>query len=172
MNYYVDFDETLVQSTKAVLSILNKKYGTNFKPTDVKKWDYSDCFPNMNIEYIEKIFESDEFFENLEFIEGAKEWLENHLEDVTIITKGSLKNIIQKVTFFEKQNINIKSFIGLSLDKSKRHIDMTNNVFIDDVSENLNESNATYKILFRNIPNVDWNKDWKGKVITKWEQMN
>lgn len=49
-------------------------------------------------------------------------------------------------------------------DKSK--IDLSDWVFVDDNQNNLNDSNASLKILFKNRENADWNNKWNGQQIT------
>jgi 5'(3')-deoxyribonucleotidase len=62
---FLDFDNTLVNTTSALTSILNMKYGKNVYWKDIRKWNLQDGFPTTNPEEIENIFKSYELFHHL-----------------------------------------------------------------------------------------------------------
>ncbi|MEG1353725.1 MAG: hypothetical protein RR255_00380 [Bacilli bacterium] len=172
MKIYLDMDEVMIGSIETVVKILNKKYGMNAKKEDITSWNFSNIFKDETNESIEEIFNSPQFFEVVKFKDGAKEFILENIDDITVITKGGELNLVQKGEWLEDNGLGDIKFIGLPLNKSKSCIDMKNNLFIDDASKNLKESNASIKILFENNPyNIcEWNKDWNGlRVINfRW----
>lgn len=174
MKIYLDMDEVVINSIETVVKILNKKYGTNAKKEDITTWNFSNVFHNETDESIEKIFNSPQFFEMVKFKDGAKEFMMNNQANITIVTKGSELNLVQKGEWLEKNGLGDIKFIGLPLNKSKGCINMSGGIFIDDVSKNLLESNANIKILFENNPyNIcEWNKDWEELRIYDFDMIN
>lgn len=167
MYVYLDVDETLTNSIKAVLTVLNKRYNTNYKAYQVTTWNFTNLFPDMTNEEIEEIFNSDDFFENLKFKPYAKKWLkqQHELNNVTLVTHGSQINLQKKKKWFEQQGFKNINFIGLPHEINKGNIDMSDALFIDDCKSNLECSNAKYKVLYKNIPDGEWLKDWNGMYI-------
>ena len=48
---------------------------------------------------------------------------------------------------------------------------MNNSIFLDDKSQNLEESNANSKILFQgNGIQMNYNKEWKGERVESWKE--
>lgn len=115
MYVYLDVDETLTNSIKAVLTVLNKRYNTNYKAYQVTTWNFTNLFPDMTNEEIEEIFNSDDFFKNLKFKPYAKKWLkqQHELNNVTLVTHGSQINLQKKKKWFEQQGFKNINFIGL-----------------------------------------------------------
>ena len=167
----IDFDEVMVETIDALVSIINEDYNLNVNSKDVKKWDFDDVFPNVPKNIIYKVFEDKRFFKRLKFKPNLIETLKkiNKKYPIIIVTLGSYENLLLKRDFI-KNKINsegIKTkFIGLISgieDKSK--VNLNNLLFIDDHEQNLEVSNATIKILFENRKDAEWNKNWKGKRI-------
>lgn len=180
LHIYIDFDEVLVNSIQANLDILNKKYNTNFKPQDVKTWNFRDCFPQLDDDEIEEVFNNPSFFDLLEWKDGARDFLDwygdledlLHVNKITLVTKGNKENLSLKTDWLEEQGYHWLSYIGLPLNKSKSSIDMGDGILIDDNQDNLNESNARIKILYENYPNTEWNKDWLGLRVRGFKELN
>lgn len=173
VHYFVDFDCTLVQSLIPVVNNLNKKYGTNVTPEQIKSWNFKEINPNLSDDEIEEIFTISDFFKELKFYDGAKEWLQSHENYTTIVTKGKPLNIYNKHIWLKEQGFNNIQFIGLDLNTPKSLVNMqadknTISIFIDDSTNNLNCSNANIKIQFREFGETEWNKGWDGMVINSW----
>ena len=66
MNLYVDFDNTIVNSSEVIVKMLNEQFGENKDYRKLRKYDFKDLFPNCSYWDIEKYFESDKMFEQLE----------------------------------------------------------------------------------------------------------
>ncbi len=166
--YYLDFDCTLVKSLDESVKLLNSIHNKNLKPEDIKTWNFKEYDADLTDEQIEKIFADERFFDELQFYEGAKEFLFRHKNNTIIVTKGTDKNLYLKKQWLKKQGIEIP-IIGLPVELSKSFINMgENTVFIDDSTYNLVDSNASWKIQFREFDETYWNKDWKGWVFKSW----
>ena len=66
-------------------------------------------------------------------------------------------------------------FCGLYLNENKGDINMSSSLFIDDCVNNLNESNAKYKIMFKEYNDNrerEWQKGWNGLVMYNWDYTN
>lgn len=168
LNLFIDFDEVLVDSIISILLILNPRYGTDFKPDDCTRWDFKDLFPDITPDEVEKCFESDEFWNSLRFKTVGQNVLDfldklKPYYNIIIVSKGTETNLKKKKQWLIDNMPIPYSFIPIGLDGSKGDIDMAGGVHIDDNQYYLNESNATYKILFRNATDVtDWNDKWRG----------
>ena len=144
---YLDVDGVLIHSCQAICDILNEDKGTNFTGNQVLSWNFKEICPDLTDGDIELLFADDRFFKYVQWIKGAREFIERHENDITIVTKGTYLNILRKILFFNRYDISVP-IEGLSLDTSKNEIDMSNGIFIDDCTKNLIESNAKYKVQF------------------------
>lgn len=169
---YLDVDGVLLHSCQAVCEMINEDMGTHYTGNQVISWNFKEICPDFTNEDIEKIFADERFFKYVNWIKGAKEFIKRHEQDITIITKGTWENICKKMDFFAKNKINVE-FIGIPLSRSKSEIDMSDGIFIDDCTTNLNESNAKYKIQFceynDNLNDQrEWIKGFCGYKLYKW----
>ena len=66
---YLDADDTILLSSEAVIKILNKKYNINPPKTinGMKDWGYRSIYKYITTKEVENIYESDEFFNMVEF---------------------------------------------------------------------------------------------------------
>lgn len=174
LNLFIDFDEVLVDSIRSILLILNPRYGTDFKPDDCTRWDFKDLFLDITSDEVKKCFESDEFWDSLRFKTAGQNVLDflNKLKsyyNIIIVSKGTKINLKKKKQWLIDNMPIPYSFIPIGLDGSKGDIDMAGGVHIDDNQYYLNESNATYKLLFANIPYItDWNNEWEGEIFNSF----
>lgn len=99
----------------------------------------------------------------------AKETIDklSALADITVVSAGSTANLGLKEEWLT-HNLPYVSFIGVNFDngESKDNVDMSGGVFIDDLAENLNISNADMKICFGD--EYPWNKEWNGIRMANW----
>lgn len=168
---YLDIDGVLFHSCQAICDIINKKQHTNFTGDEILSWNFHEICPNITDEEVEELFSNPTFFQYVKWIDGAKEFIEKYYNKIIIITKGEQENIDNKKIFFQQHDINVP-FIGLTLDQSKGIIDMSNSLFIDDSTKNLVESNAKYKIMFKEYNDNkkrEWQKDWNGLVTYSYK---
>lgn len=178
INLFLDFDSTIVNTSEVVLEILNKNFHKDFKIEELKKYDYSDLFPEVNGLILRKIFHSDYFFSKLKFIDGCFDIIGKYPERfrVTIVTKTSKPIDVKKTLWLNEhypKNLDYTvTFVYPFEEKNK--VDMSGGVFIDDVIDNIRISNAKVKILY--APNsTEWNKyDNLDEiyVASSWKEIN
>ena len=171
-NIYLDVDGVLIHSCQAVCDILNEDKGTTFTGDQILSWNFKEICPNLTDTDIELLFADDRFFKYIKWIDGAKEFIKRHENNITIVTKGTKQNVLKKYNFFNLHNLNVV-IKGLPLDKSKSEIDMSDGLFIDDCTKNLVESNAKYKIQFCEYDDGlneqrEWIKGFDGLKMYKW----
>lgn len=169
---YLDVDGVIWHSCQAVCDILNGIYGTNVKGSDILSWNFKEFDDEFIDEDIEGLFGNQRFFEIVSWIKGAFEFIRTYKDKIIIVTKGTKDNIYYKLVVFENLGFNVP-MISLPFECSKGSINMTGGLLIDDCTNNLKESNATYKIQFLEYKDNkndirEWTKDWKGLKMYKW----
>lgn len=166
---FLDIDGVVLQSIKTVCDILNIRYNKLYEPSDILTWNFSEFKYDMSSEEIEELFDSVRFFKLVQFYDGVIEFINEHKDKIICITKGNDKNIELKRKLFDSKGLNIP-IIGIPLDYSKDIINMDGSIFIDDCKNNLTESNASVKILFRYIDNDnEWQRGWNGLYTKGWK---
>lgn len=173
----LDFDGTMVDSIKAYCTAYGEIYGhrPSYKPANpdlVTRWDLKDQCPLENDP--ERMFASDNFWNNLELMPGAKDFFEKakKYHDVWICSIGTPVNIAKKALWIEK-NLNHKQIILLSKDKAimgKDFVYFDNAVLIDDHEKNLFTSSIRKNICFGK--EYDWNKNWQGPRAFDFEDLS
>jgi 5'(3')-deoxyribonucleotidase len=168
MKLYIDFDGTIANSSKRLIDVLNEKTGLNIGYMEEMSYYVEDKYPGITKEEVLDVFKDPAFFDELEIFEGFD------LKDFTIVTIGTKENLLLKEPWCKK-NLNKHVFVGLEKTSSgKSEFDMSDGIFIDDLTENLRSSNAKYKILFAPWPTT-WNKTTKGDkdilIATTWREV-
>lgn len=118
---------------------------------------------------LNEMYESDEFFENVKFNEKFINGLERNNEQIfnafnwVLVTKGSKTNHIKKSRLifnhpFFKRHTNEIAYYGLALEEEKRSIYMLDGIQVDDMIENLENTDAIVKILFKNDSDTEQNR--------------
>lgn len=90
--------------------------------------------------------------------------------EISVVTVASSISLPKKKIFIEKNLPFIKEVVGISHGESKSSVDMSGAIFFDDAEKNLNDSNATKKVLFENVPGAEWNKNWNGEKVREWPE--
>lgn len=162
MKVHIDFDNTLVLSTKRMVEMLNKRFNKNVDWRNVKKYNANDLFPHITQLDIDNVFGDKSFFNNkLKPIKNAVDVLsklENYFE-YYIVTLGTIENLCNKEKWCRDNLCFNYKFIGLNdFNIKKSCIDMSGGVMIDDNIDILMSTNAKYKILITNGQDVDWNQ--------------
>lgn len=163
---FIDFDNTVCESTKQFCRVYNTLYANHpeFKPADYTKvleYNFKDVCPL--IENPLDIFEHPLFFSSLEFYnDNTYEVLEklNKKYQLIIATIGSPKNLALKCNWLENNLPFIKDYVLVfneGCHMNKNVINMKDSIFIDDIPSNLLSVNAREKILFGKI--YPWNAD-------------
>lgn len=175
---FVDIDGVVMASCQAIIDILNEKYGGNFDGSDVTDWNFRCCYPNMTSEKIEDIFNTTEFFEAVKPIDGVLEFLNKYKDNIILVTKSSPENYIEKRKWFNDKGLENIPIIALPLNVSKGYIDMQNctvteeySLFIDDTTNNLQEVNADFCVMFKEYKDNKkrkWQDGWKGMIMYHW----
>lgn len=184
MNKYLinfDFDDVIANSTKAVLKRYCEVHGIEDVPDwrNNKKWDMSDSLPDVEDGEIEKIFDMESIFEDLEVFEDENYSMIDVINmcfdaenmDAMIQTKSSGYNAINK-EFWIQENIprtwdydEVRvNFIHLQRN-GKSNVEGF--VLIDDHEENLYTCKCQHRILYSHGGKItDYNsKAMKDKSI-------
>ena len=174
---YLDFDGVIVDTIKAVCDVYNERWNTfpDYKYANHKmawRWDMTDIIPSLNGEQITRIFESDKFFQKLDFMEGAENALRllSGEYDITIVSVGSMLNISKKAEWIKQHLPFIKKVILIfndGNDADKSMVDMSSGIFIDDHQENLWSANSMEQYVFGDI--YDYNKSYHGFRLANWD---
>ena len=173
---FLDIDGVVLHSCEAMVKILNRIYNTNVSGEDILSWNFKEVSEDIIEPELEYLFTTDEFFENVEFIDGALEFIKRHEKNIIFVTKGRWQNFIGKEKLFEKYGIGDIPMIGLPMNVDKEIINMNmydsrRSLFIDDSTRNLFRNNAKYVIQFREYKDDkkrEWQDGWCGKIMYHW----
>ena len=163
MNLYIDFDNTIVNSPEVIVKMLNEKFGENKDWKKLRRYDFKDLFPRCSYWEIEKCFESDKMFEEIELFPEVYETLnsfKDKFDRMSVVTIGTDINLEKKRRFVKDRFSFDIELIGIKNDgrSNKGSVDMRNGVFIDDHIDCLHSSNAKVKILIKTSENSEWSK--------------
>lgn len=162
MKLFIDFDNTIANSSEVIVDMLNEHFNKNENFEKLRKYDFSDLFPECSYWDIEKFFNSDEMFERLKIFPNMIETVDafkDFFDEISIVTIGTKDNLENKKRFLKENNLEL-TFYGIENNgrSDKSSVDMHNGVFIDDHIGCLHSSNAKIKILMKNVENGEWNK--------------
>lgn len=162
MKLFIDFDNTIANSSEVIVDMLNEHFGKNENFEKLRKYDFSDLFPECSYWDIEKFFNSDKMFERLKIFPNMIETVDDFkdfFDEISIVTIGTKDNLENKKRFLKENNLEL-TFYGIENNgrSDKSSVDMHNGVFIDDHIGCLHSSNAKIKILMKNVENGEWNK--------------
>lgn len=162
MKLFIDFDNTIANSSEVIVDMLNEHFDKNENFEKLRKYDFSDLFPECSYWDIEKFFNSDEMFERLKIFPNMVETVDafkDFFDEISIVTIGTKDNLENKKRFLKENNLEL-TFYGIENNgrSDKSSVDMHNGVFIDDHIGCLHSSNAKIKILMKNVENGEWNK--------------
>lgn len=179
MNIYIDFDDTITMSIENIVRIINKRYKKNIDHKDISKWDFSDVCPDISIEEIVDIFGEEEFFNTLHLKPNVLPILRKYSKynDIIIVSKVSLQAMKRKNEWIKTHLSSIGipvQFRGISLRRSKGDIDMSDGIMVDDNTNFLRETNAKYKIFYKNNRKFDelQNLDDVDYVVSNWTELD
>lgn len=188
---FIDFDSTIVDSSRAVIDVLNKycikEKEHKIKETHTLEWNFTDIVPKKYQVLIPSIFETPMFFKELKLFDGVYETLEeiSKYTRVVIVSIGTRLNIKQKMDWIET-HLPFVEFIPIikkqeNLVMNKSIINMSNGIMIDDHEDNLYSCNADIKVCYANngydysvnrkwrkendICFSQWRKDVEGKIL-------
>ena len=177
---FVDFDNTLVNSTRSFCTSYNfiYEYHKDFTPANwelVDTWNFSNQCPILKSESdVLDIFENPLFFDCLELIndntfEILKELNEKY--QIIIASIGTPINLSLKALYLQETLPFIKDYIlmynnGIKMNKEIIQMNYPDSIFIDDHVSNLISSNAVNKYVFgKDYP---WSKTNDYKRLWNW----
>lgn len=159
---FCDMDNTLTNSTKAFCEAYNYiyRYHKDFIPAQwelVNTWNFENQCPNLNSHSdVLEIFNSPVFFKFLKLIndntyEVARELNEKY--QIIIASIGTPKNLSLKSLYLEDELPFIQDYIllcnnGCKMNKEIIQMNYPDSIFIDDVTTNIESSNAQNKFIF------------------------
>lgn len=164
---FLDFDQVCVNTIDSVCSLYNEdfQYYKNFEfinPEDINTYGFEEC-KCASPEMINMYFNTQRFFDNLNFMDGTLTILSLLARDfnIKIVSHGFNPNICAKCRWIEK-HITCVEFIGVNLNEysDKSNVDMSGCIFVDDKVSNLDSCNAKHKIIFGK--EYSWNRDTHG----------
>lgn len=165
---FIDFDETIVENIEAIRNIIFHEYGADVEKP--KRWNFEDVAPFLNSQELERMFESDEFFNLLLLKPYAYEVLHELSKDyrINVVTVASDIAFPKKVLFLDQKMPFLNDIIQIKFGQSKNVVNMKGAIFFDDSEKNLFECNALRPVMFENIPGAEWNSKWNGERISSW----
>lgn len=178
MKFYIDFDGTIVDTISRICDIYNEDYSyydfyEPVRPEDVQTWDF-DELKLAKRKTINQYFTQPRFFnDNLKPMPRACDII-NKLHDrgdsIIIVSTGSRPNLRLKKAWL-RNHIRYNDFIGVDINvhKDKCHVNMKDGIFIDDMTMNLQGSNAMRNICYGNT--YAWNADWEGERAKSWDDV-
>lgn len=174
MKIFLDFDDTITQSIENIVRIINQRYNKNITIADIGEWDFSDVCPDIPLADIIKIFGEDEFFNTLRLKKDAMRTIArfSRYNEIYIVSKVDMSSVTKKDKYIKTHLIgkNIR-FIGVPLGKTKGIIDMRDGIMVDDNADFLRETNAKYKILYKNKRKFDDLQEWNGLIVHDWAEL-
>ena len=172
----IDLDGTVFNTIKRICQIYNEDFCLyeGFVPIDwrdIKTWEFKELFLETP-ENVDKYFCQPRFFDHLEMFSSAK-WIIDKLQrkyPIMFVSSGYAPNLLMK-RLWVHSNFPGVEFKGVDLSKheDKSSVDLEGYIFIDDVSKNLETSNASLKICYGGV--YPWNEDWKGVRCEEWVEI-
>lgn len=163
----IDIDDTFLKSSEEIIRQLNKKNGTNKTIDDLIDYGYRSIDETITQEEINQMYASDEFFNNVEFNDGAIDFIIKYSKifDIIFVSYGTFDNLTKKLkmlcdTCVNTYNLNNIYFITCETGKANKSEILLDNVYlaIDNHSGHLSELNSPKKILLKNFREVEWNQ--------------
>lgn len=165
---YVDCDDTILNSSAVIIEILNSRYGVSKTIEDLRDYRYRSIVGGVTQEEILEIYQSEEFWEKVQFqpkFLKALEKLKKYFSFV-IISKGTEQNLKAKEIHLRKafkgrgvdiEFVGIPLIIGSKTKFTKALCNMVGAIQIDDCTQEFAGSSASVKILIKNGREVEWN---------------
>lgn len=174
---YIDFDNTIVNSTKKIVEMWKRKHNgksdyKNIHWTEIYTFGFEEL--NISKEEVFDYFKSKEFFTNLEYLDNAESIINLLIAEgwnIKVVSMGTSENLALKEKWVSENLPNEIEFIGINLNdySNKSHIDMSDGILIDDEVHYLESSNAQECICFGDI--LGWNDSWTGKRCWNWYEV-
>lgn len=123
---FLDIDDVVINSTEAIIEILNSRFNMSLSVSNMTEWDFSNILKDINAhiireseikaqinltdndlpltrEYILDIFETSEFWDVVQFKEGFKKLFYDLQSKyyIIFITQGTKGNLLRKKTWLQ-----------------------------------------------------------------------
>ena len=175
---FLDCDDTIINSSKCIIDLLNKKNSSNKTIDDLSDFYYRSIDPNISSNDIIKLFESDEFWNSVQYNFDFliyKEFINNNF-DVEIVSCGTKLNLEKKKKYIK--DVGYK-FTGILMNDNtslcKSCVNMQGGIQIDDNIRSIENTNAAIKILLKNEHNFPWNNPKPNidnlYVVQNWKEI-
>jgi hypothetical protein len=162
----IDIDDTFLKSSEEIIRQLNKKNNTYKTINDLRDYQYRSIDENITQEDINRMYASEEFFNNVNFNDGAIDFIVKYSKifDIVFISYGTEENLLRKVKllndFVQQYNLDHIFFASCETGKSNKREVLLDNIYlaIDNHSGHLEEMQSPKKILLKNFIDVEWNQ--------------
>ena len=101
--------------------------------------------------------------------------MDRYRDKIILVTKANFENYAHKRKWFDDRGFGSIPIIALPLSVSKSLVNMDSiteySIFIDDSTQNLIDSNADFRVQFREFNDQkerEWQKGWDGLVMYQW----
>ena len=170
----IDIDDTFLKSSEEIIRQLNNKNGTSKTIDDLTDYAYRSIDENITQEDIKKMYASDEFFKNVNFNDGAINFIKKYstIFDIVFVSYGTIENLNKKsgllTALINEYAIDNVYFAGFETGKTNKREILLDHVYlaIDNHAGHLKELNAPKKILLKNYMDVKWNQPPVNNEIT------
>lgn len=175
MKIFIDFDNTIVDTTKAFIEWYNYEYNRNIDYMEIKSYDFTPHI-HLSTSEVSDAFTTKRLYEYLECYDGVYDSLyklKNTLDcELILVTNCSDKSVMRKLEWLEDHKplsdlFDGKIFLSIKLPYNKSTIDMSDGVLIDDHRNNHLQSNASYKFAYKDSIIRDWYPTQDDGVIVK-----
>lgn len=162
----IDIDDTFLKSSEEIIRQLNKKNNTYKTINDLRDYQYRSIDENITQEDINRMYASEEFFNNVNFNDGAIDFIVKYSKifDIVFISYGTEENLLRKIKllndFVQQYNLDHIFFASCETGKANKREVLLDNIYlaIDNHSGHLEEMQSPKKILLKNFIDVEWNQ--------------
>lgn len=164
MKIFIDFDNTIVDTTYAFINWYNLTHYEDVKCEDICEYDFN---PQVSLskDEVSKAFSLPLLYQCMMLYEDVSDSLfKLRYElgcELILVTNCCDNSVIRKLEWLEQHKplsdmFNSKIFISSNKSYGKSSIDMSSGILIDDHKENHRLSNAKYKFAYKKYPNCNW----------------
>lgn len=176
MKIFVDFDNTIVDTTRAACTTYNILKDVDVRPEDIESYN---MYPQIDLKgNFDWLFSNFILFNHLRLYDnviGCLNQLKENGFELYLVTNCSLNSIPLKSEWIKhylpKDLFSGIIFLNIGQGYDKSIIDMKDSILIDDHRENHLSSNAKYHFNFKRYEKQNWGP-LPGESIefTKWDQ--
>lgn len=165
-------DDTVEHLTKAWVEYLNKRYGTSVQHSDIVDWDISQSFPTLTRDQVYGPLIEDEFWLDIEPIDGASDTLQKLIADghrVLIVTASDYRTLRVKMDEVLFKHFPFLTWSDVIVTVHKQLV--KGDVLVDDGIHNLVDGDYV-KLLMSAPYNMGYDARRNGMLRVKtWEEI-